>query len=230
MTTHAMRSISKQFRTVRDSAAYAHSTRRGLSVSAVFVATILFALEVHGQPQPLIAVLTGPQPDFLECVLFDEGPGIHTVYVVHQFNVGATAVRFKLAQTPGMTMTYLSETHPFASTSGSTQSGISVCYGSCTPGDQIVATVSYMSYGTSSPCSQILAVPHPAAQTVEGIRCEGAPFVMFVEDLWVSTLAGACGGCPATSHGFPGSPQTFDCNPVSVASTTWGAIKALYRH
>jgi hypothetical protein len=192
----------------------------------LFVVAMLMTSDAHAQVDGTITLLTG-EPDLEECVLFDTAPGIRTVHVMHHFNMGATAVRFKIESTPGMTMTYLSDTSAFAHV-GSTQTGISVCYGSCAVGDQVIASINYMSYGTSSTCSRILVAPHPAAETVEAIRCGGLPVRTLVEDLWVTGLSGACGGCPATPHSFAGNAQTFDCTPVPVVSKTWGAIKALY--
>jgi hypothetical protein len=197
----------------------------------VFFGVVFLGVSMAGQARAqiegAIMVVTG-EPDFYNCAVFDTEPAIHSVYIVHTFNVGSTAVRFKIAPSLGMTMTYLSETHHFPLTNGSTLDGISVCYGTCTVGDQLLVTMSYMSYGTSSPCSQILAVPHPAAQTVEAIGCDDRPVRMAVEDLWVSTPLAPCSGCPTPAHVFPGTAQTFDCTPVPTASVTWGAIKALY--
>jgi hypothetical protein len=122
-------------------------------------------------------------------------------------------------------MTYLSETHYFPMTVGNTQDGISVCYGECTIGDQLVASITYMAYGTSSGCSEVLVVPHPAAQTVEAIRCDGVATRTYVRDMFITHNSGC--GCPNT-HSFQGTPQLFGCQAVPVASKTWGAIKALY--
>jgi hypothetical protein len=160
----------------------------------------------------------------------DDGPGVKTLYVLHDFNPGATASRFKIQTGPGATWTYLSEVHHFATTQGNTQDGISICYGRCVgSGDQpLLVTINYMSYGTSSGCSRILVVPHPSAQTVEAIRCDMVPVQTFVGDLVIET-GGGC-GCGKDPHTFPGTPQSFDCDPVPVATSTWGGIKALYRY
>lgn len=180
----------------------------------------------HGQVEGTIAAHTGA-PDFLICDVFDTGPAVRTVYIMHKMNPGATAVRFRIAPSDGMTMTLLSETHHFPS-AGSATSGIAMCYGACAVGDQLLVTLTYMAYGTSSPCSKVLVVPHSAASTVEAIRCDGSVVATFVEDLWVSPSPVGCSGCPTPPHVFPGTPQSFACSPVPVAATTWGAIKSLY--
>jgi hypothetical protein len=156
----------------------------------------------------------------------NDTPGLRTLYVFHGFNGGMIASRFKIQAGPGVTMTYVSESHYFASTLGNTQDGISVCYGSCTLGDQLLASITYMAYGTSSSCSRMLVVPHPAAQTVEGIKCNGVATRTFVEDMALMHNNSGC-GCPPT-HGFTGTAQLFGCQPLPVANKTWGAIKALY--
>jgi hypothetical protein len=184
--------------------------------SAQALAQIEGSIEVSAQPIPHI------------CSLIDTSPGIRTVYVFHTFNVGATASRFKIHLGTGVTMTFVSETHPFQSTVGNTQEGITVCYGGCLAGDQLLATINYMAYATSAACSQVLVVPHPAAQTVEAMTCEGIAVRTFVNDMFVETGTSGC-GCPE-AHGFAGTAQQFDCTPTPVAHSTWGAIKALYRN
>lgn len=162
------------------------------------------------------------------CYLGDFGPGVKTLHVLHLFDLGgSTAVRFKIETGPGATLTYLSEVHHFASTEGNTQDGITICYESCGEGtNQPLVSISYMSYGTSSDCSRMLVVPHPAAQTVDAVGCDGIPMWLFAGDLVIErTTSCGCGD----AHSFPGTPELIDCNPVPVASSTWGAIKALYR-
>jgi len=157
----------------------------------------------------------------------DQGPGVRTVYVRHTFSVGSLASRFRILLGPGATMTYLSETHPYPMTVGNTQDGISICYGSCTPPEPLLlATISYMSYATDANCSKVLIMPHPSAQTVEVVGCDGVPEAAFVREMNILAPHGVC-GCP-DPHKFAGAPQVFDCNSLPVASTTWGAIKSLY--
>lgn len=158
----------------------------------------------------------------------DAGPGVRTVYIRHEFNIGSTASRFRLSLGSGVSMTYLSETHPFPMTAGNTQTGISVCYGTCIQGPLVLATVSYMYNGSDVSCGRLDVVPHPDAQTVEVINCFGTPEVAFASDMYILKPGGIC-GCP-DPHTFTGSPQSFDCAPLRTENVTWGAIKALYRN
>lgn len=122
-------------------------------------------------------------------------------------------------------MTYLSETHPFAMSIGNTQTGLSVCYGECQLVAVLVVAINYMSYETDQPCSDVLIVPHPDAETVEVVDCSGLPAAAFVREV---TIGGIC-ACPSPRT-FQGTPQSFDCQPLPVESKTWGAVKALYRN
>jgi len=187
---------------------------------------VLFATTCPARAQIESAIVIAGDPGRALCQITDVTPGLHTLYVVHAFNAGMVASRFKVQSGPGCTLTYVSEVHYFPSTIGNTQTGISVCYGQCTTGDQVIASIDYMGLGTSSSCSQMLIVPHPLAETVEAIKCSGVPTRTFVQDMFVGHNSGC--GCPS-AHGFAGTAQTFNCLPIAVAASTWGAIKALYR-
>ncbi|HEX5132181.1 MAG TPA: hypothetical protein VFX92_06830 [Candidatus Krumholzibacteria bacterium] len=157
-------------------------------------------------------------------------PGLSTLYVFHQNLNAATAVRFRIQSGPGVTMTYVSETHPFPQTLGDTQTGITVCYGGqCLIGEQLLATVTYMSYGTSADCSKVLIVPHPDAETVEEMDCDFLPQQVAAWDFTLYAVPEG-GDCPLSwPHTIDGTPKAFGCSPVAAEETTWGRIKALYR-
>jgi hypothetical protein len=157
----------------------------------------------------------------------DSGPGVRTIYIRHNFNIGATGSRFKIVLGSGATMTYLSETHPIALTVGDVQSGITFCYGTCTQDVVLLATVNYMSYATDENCSEVLVAPHPDAETVEVMGCDGSPMAAWVRDLNLLAPHGIC-GCPQP-HIFAGTAYAFNCNALSTEQSTWGAVKALYR-
>lgn len=164
-----------------------------------------------------------------ECQLInDSGPGVRTVYVRYNYNYGgSTASRFMVTLAPGVDMTYLSETHPFSGTVGDTQNGITVCYGECTTGLIIVASIDYMYNGSTVSCGRLQIVPHPDAETVETMGCDGSSSTPIVRDMYILAPGGIC-GCPA-AHTFSGTPQSLDCSILAVAAKTWGAVKALYR-
>jgi len=172
------------------------------------------------------SIFVSAQPDNFSCVLLDMNPGVHTVHIIHSLSLGAKASRFRIVSGPGMTMTYMSEVHHFPMTVGNTQSGISICYEDCLFGDFLVASMTYMGYGTSAHCSRIQVAGHPESGLVEAMRCNNTSVRMAMEDLAVTPSLGGC-ACPAP-RSIQGTPQDFGCMPVPVAGMTWGAIKALY--
>ena len=169
---------------------------------------------------------------FPSCSIVDT-PGLHVIQVVHRFSAGAVAVRFRIAADPGMNMTYVSETHPFLSL-GNVQDGLAVCFNECTAGTTVLATVTYMGYGTTvAPCSLIRVVP-PAivSPTPDMMNCDGAPEAATGTHLEVRPVGSSgCNYCNThmESTSYPGQPQFFTCSGVPVEPRTWGMIKSLYR-
>ena len=167
------------------------------------------------------------------CVLAYNRPGLYNVYIRLTFNSGAAAARFRLEPGPGISMAYVSESSPYSSV-GFAFAGISVCFGGCVTGDALIATVTFLTFGTDTPCSELRVVPHPGAQTVEVLKCNGSTVAAYAQGLAIAPpdIEGFpifC-ECP-TPHLFPGTPMPFDCTPpVAVEPTTWGRVKALYRN
>ncbi len=127
-------------------------------------------------------------------------------------------------------MTHVFEVHYWPQTVGDTQNGMMVCYNSCVgSGNNMVAAVTYMRYGTSADCSQLMIVPYPGSETVEEIDCNFQPRALALQD-FLMLSAGGGAGCPCGGLRYdPGTPVTFDCTPLPTEETTWGRIKALYR-
>jgi hypothetical protein len=155
----------------------------------------------------------------------DDSPGVRTVYVVFE-SFGFIAVWFRIASGPGVTMVYLSETPGPGTIVGDTQSGMTVCFGSCADGIHLLATINYLAYGTSSPCSKLSVVPHPAVQSVGALTCESQPSWVDTQDL---ALQNANGTCICTRRTELGPTDVLGCNALPIRSSTWGAVKSLYR-
>jgi hypothetical protein len=199
--------------------------------TSIRVACSLFSLLAiaTARAQPVVDLLRPNDTATGYCEAFDNQPGVHTINVYHRFTGGALAARFRVEAGPGVTMIYAGETHPFSSTVGNSQSGIEVCYGTClAPGDIPLVTISYLSFGTSAPCSELRVVPHPAAEVVETMDCNGTP-----QNVWGGVLlinpSVLCADCEGTATRFPGTPESFSCAPLAAQASTWGTIKALYR-
>jgi len=166
--------------------------------------------------------------EYFFCTLQDS-PGLRTVYVVQEFSLGTTAVRFKIVSDPSITMTYVSETHPFAHSLGNTQEGLSVCFDDmCLTGTTIVAEIKYMGYGTSAPCSFIRVVPHPLAETLDMMDCAFNPQAMSAYRLEVPGGCNYCVSHMGPPDSYPGTPMGFGCEPLPTRASTWGRIKSLY--
>jgi hypothetical protein len=162
------------------------------------------------------------------CEMLDDQPGLIAVTVHHHFTLGGLATRFRVESGPGVTWTYVSETHHFANTIGNTQTGVEVCYGACeAPNHAPVITIYYLASGTSGPCSQLKVVPHPSAETVEVITCDGAPIRAWARGIFLNPSP-LCSPCE-TSTMLPGTPKYFGCEPLATQASTWGGVKALYR-
>ncbi len=183
----------------------------------------------------LMGFLTAPvlsqQPGFIGlyidstwegCFMVDVTPGVRTLYVYHRLGAGR-GVRFRVVAGPGVTMTYLSETHYYPSL-GDTQTGITVCYQQCI-GGPLVATIQYMAYGTSSYYARIDVVPHPETNAVEVMNCDGTISGAWEQPMIINPEAGGCP--PGRWYGDPANPRDF-CAALPVQKTTWGSIKALY--
>ena len=170
-----------------------------------------------------------------ECILPSyEQPTLRTIWVNIAFNPagGSTAVRFRLESGPGVTMAYVSESTTYRFT-GNTQDGITICLDECLLyGSAPLVSVTYMSYSTDAPCSEIRVVPHPDAEAVEVRKCNGTTVAAFSANVSINPPIVPpspifCFDCPVLQF-YSGTPKAFDCAPVAIENTTWGHVKALY--
>ena len=141
---------------------------------------------------------------------FDTGPGILTVYVVHDNNPTGdphSAIWFKIEAAVGFTGVWITESSPHPTVVGTSPSGIAIGYaGPCVATPVHVLTITYALSGTSAPNSYIEVVANPDASSglIETVPCVG--FINY------------CDGGRLT------------INPtVPAGRTTWGQIKATYR-
>ncbi len=154
---------------------------------------------------------TYADPSGLDCnVLARSDQDVVTVYMVHQFQVGATRVFFQAARPPCLNAVWLQDDVVFSNntigqTLGISQTGVTVDYGACLAGPVHVLTVSYITLGSTAPC------------------CEYPTTMVQITDCANNTVA--VGDAIHTING----DGTCPCNsPVPVEETTWGQMKALY--
>lgn len=169
--------------------------------------------------------------DFQDCFVADQTPGLHTMTVVHRFNTGSYAARFRLTANEGMTMSYVSETHAWVGTLGNMRDGMSVCYGSCQVGETVLGTITYQGYGTSHSCAELIVEPHPDAETLDIVNCSNQAEIATTFHFEVGDPSGFCDLCvtDVPPIQYDGEPHLFDCQALPTSQSTWGAIKALYR-
>jgi hypothetical protein len=147
----------------------------------------------------------------LDCEIADPGGGsVKMVYIVHlNESLGVFGSAWRLEWDPGMTMTYVSDDAGPLYKVGNAQDGASISYTQCTAGTFLIDSVTFLSYGTSSPCSYVRLGPHPT-QGHTMIDC-GFRYLPFVSGEAIVNADGTC--------------SCF----VRTELTTWGTIKALYR-
>jgi hypothetical protein len=136
-------------------------------------------------------------------------------YVVHTPTAGARGVRFS-APVPACLIEarWSRDQSLYTITTGNSQSGVTVDYGSCVASPIHVLTIWYFSYGLGSPpCClyPVLADPSVESGQIEVVDCHGA--TVFAQGR-TNTVNGNA-NCPCES-------------PLSTNETTWGRIKALY--
>jgi hypothetical protein len=162
----------------------------------------------------------------LSCEIVDSQVGVREIYVVYTLSAGAEAVRFRLESSLGMTMSYLSEVHHVPDLGGDTQGGVTFCFGQFLAAPILLATVTYMAYGTSAQCSEIVVAPYPGSNTIDVIEYEGTHGSADGSHLIVNPNY-LCADCDdLIRYGPPDNPYDF-CQPVGTDVTTWGRIKAI---
>lgn len=197
------------------------------SIAAYLLATATLVTSAAAQ-LPVQDVIFPAETFAGPCYMFDNQPGILTINVYHALGYGL-ASRFRVEADPGATMVYVGETHHFAATLGNSQTGVQICYGECMlPETSPLITINYVTFGTSSNCASIRIVPHPDAEVVEVTGCDGVPKNVFGGAFFINRDI-FCYSCEDIATRFDGAPEAFSCEPLPIAATTWGAIKALYR-
>lgn len=199
---------------------------QGKNVRLFFACFLLSATIVIAATNPAtaqvdygsISLFSDPNGD--SCVLIDDGDGPLNIYVVQKTPLvrGWVDSRFRVSNSEGFNADYVGEViHAFAHV-GDLRAGIEIVYGHCDTGTVLLlATMTYMGHGDSSPCAYLEVLPHPQSYS-GGIDLMDCNFDTYkgstLGPLLVNPTSGTCSSW---------------CTPVSVESSTWGAVKALYR-
>ncbi|MCI0452190.1 MAG: hypothetical protein L0Z51_07340 [Candidatus Latescibacteria bacterium] len=147
------------------------------------------------------------------------GPPGFGVYVVHKFNAGAGAAQFRVTDTTGFFATTQSTIAGLAL--GTWNDDWSIAYGAaCLQDDLNIATLNFLYFGGPLACNTNLAIDPAPTSPIPG----------------AISLVDCGGGFKAATGGRMYFGVTGDscvdptgCDPLGVAETTWGGVKALYR-
>jgi hypothetical protein len=148
-----------------------------------------------------------------QCEIYDQSPGLLTIYVVHTNTTGATASRWSAPMPSCMVgATFLTDQPVFGVNIGNSQTGISIGYAACLTGPIHILSMLFFGSGLSSSCCRYDVYPDPGAVSgqIEVVDCAN-------NLLWTT-------GSP----GFVNPDQGCVCGLVPVEQTTWGRVKSLY--
>lgn len=150
-------------------------------------------------------------PSLTQCTLTDTSPRIAHIYVAATSYECGTGVRFRVAESAGFTGVWVSEVSPYVPV-GNSRTDVAMGFGFALTGQITLLDMTYQLIGTSV-CSTISIAP-PQGFSVP--ICTGCIFIELPcttgEPLHVN-----CDG-------------SFNCNPLTTESSTWGRVKALYRN
>ena len=176
-----------------------------------FVLTVLLLAATAGPALAIGRIGIFGDDAGLSCSISDPGGSVFKViYIIHTGDVQpAIGSAWTLTWDPGMTMVYMSDDASPWFKNGNAQDGASISYYTCQTGVLKIDAVTFLSLGTSAPCSYFRLAPHPTlGRSV--IYCNFA----YVPFLGGEAIVNANATCPCS---------------VATEQTTWGSVKALYR-
>lgn len=202
---------------------------KGRVVCLVCLSVLIVAAAVSGAGAQAGSIAVFGDENLVSCNIGDN-PGLVKLYVGHVYMSGARGARFVVGLPS--TLVFLQETSPFAWT-GDSASGITICYGACLSGSQLILEINTFGAGVTFPCSYINVMPDPAepSGSVVALDCDwnvtfptSGPAVVNPTPGCSCTLCLSC-----TTEIAETSPGVSHfCSWVPVEQTTWGKIKSMY--
>ena len=178
------------------------------------VIVIMVAGEVNAQTGGTVGIFSDQEG--MQCNIFDNGPTTFSVYVVHIHWNGVSGIRFTAAVPECATgVSWQSDVPSFAATTGNSQTGVTVSYGSGCVYSLLttVLRINLLGSGTTPDCCVFQAEPFPGDPVIEVVDCRQNLLEAYPN---VSTINGNFFNC--------------DCEAwIPVRSQSWGAIKAIYK-
>jgi hypothetical protein len=192
----------------------AHKARTIISIPVVSLAILIWPTTSFSQYN-LIAIFGDTAHS--NCVVVDNS-GLYIFRVFHYSTSGTLGSRFRAPyQVCLAEYEFIQETHPFPGTTGNSQVGVSIPYGSCLTGWTHILTIFYYDYTGlgSPPCCQYPVLPYPSSSTggIEILNCESS---------WIPVE-----GQSAIVNGDSSCPCSV-ATGIAAQVNTWGAVKALY--
>lgn len=183
---------------------------------AVFFAVFTLPAEPKAEPGWFV---TFTNSNLDQCFIDANTTGPVTVYVVSRQGAGLGGARFRLIPDPGLNLQYISEYVPdfgmwVAQVTGNANDGV-LLEGAWSEGPLVLLVVQYFATAAADPCTRLRIGPYPgsSAMTAE---------VLTPDDQWT---------VPTHVYDIAAKPCAGLWCELStpVESSTWGAIKALYR-
>ena len=146
-----------------------------------------------------------------DCNAFDVGPAVMKFYVVQIRNPRSDAAWFSAPQPPCFSSAiHLNDTPVFPATTGNSQTGVEVQYGTCRTSEVHLLTIDYFVQGLTQACCYYPVAPHPDYGDILVKNCSAELIVGTGGEAIINPMA------------------QCSCN-TPVEETTWGRIKAMYR-
>jgi hypothetical protein len=198
-----------------------------MRITAVVFIVLLCAAPASAQYGGLIGLYS--DPGYIDCNLAEQVDAPNTVYVVHTNAAEAAASQFRVDlhwNAPFVGADYQDNVKV-----GDIFAGVAVAYEGCQALPHLIVALNFFtSFSSTPPCIAMEVVPDPNAEPFVGteivaIDCSRNALIGNGGILCVNLPT-----CCIASTGSPGSSGVLPwCDTVPVETTTWGAVKALYR-
>ncbi|MEE9270167.1 MAG: hypothetical protein V3V49_07890 [Candidatus Krumholzibacteria bacterium] len=156
-----------------------------------------------------------------DCSLSDTAPGLLTVYVIHTFVPGATAVQFSAPKPSCMVgATWISDTWPFPVTIGDSQSDVAIGYGGCLTGTVHVLSINYSASGTTTADCPYKVLPATGQFEIQAVDCDNNQVTANGGTTYInSSIACECSGTLPAPPVLAVTPLSLDFGMIDSVMT-----------
>jgi hypothetical protein len=155
------------------------------------------------------------------CSFVDNGPGVLKIYVVHKYTTGATAVQFAAPMPACMAgASWLSDIGVWPVTIGSSQTGVSVGYGTCLQGPVHVMTMQFLVTGSTLPDCAYPVLADPRQEHVMISDCSNRALIASGGTSYINS------GLPCECEDVP-TPAVLKVTPAILTFFYSDSVKTL---